>query len=256
MPKLKCKACVGNLGSFAKKKVKLAESLSPSPEVSRSATPEGSVASLDEFTAPTFDQDSTVSSENSDLSEDLNDVPVFETENTLLSWLEVGKKRLKEIVDAVKHPDVKEKCRGQYYKTKLGGAPAPRTERLKRANEKKTVAAHGAGLMSWLKKSAQDELAANGVETSQTAASASADDHDAPIASSSSRRPVTLEEVDDEESIHRPESPSPSERSRLEEDGLVDWEEIFASVSATLPEQSDLPSTPSTSAASGPLPTP
>ncbi|KAJ7133312.1 hypothetical protein C8R44DRAFT_730488 [Mycena epipterygia] len=118
MPKLKRKACVGNLGSFAKKKVKLAESQSPSPEVSRSATPERSVASLDEFNAPTFDQDSIVSSANSDLSEDLNDVPVFETENTLLSWLEVGKKRLKEIMDAVKHPDVKEKSRGQYYNDK------------------------------------------------------------------------------------------------------------------------------------------
>ncbi|KAJ7484582.1 hypothetical protein FB451DRAFT_1393117 [Mycena latifolia] len=157
-------------------------------------------------------------------------------------------------MDAVKHPDVKEKHRGQYYKTKLGGAPAPRTERLQRANEKKAVTAHGAGLMSWLKKSAQDEPAANRGQTLQTAASA--DDHDAPIASSSSCCPVTIEEVDDEGSIHRPESPTPSEHSRLEEDGVVDWEEIFASVSATVMWQSDLPSAPSTSAASGPLPTP
>ncbi|KAJ6606854.1 hypothetical protein B0H10DRAFT_1956758 [Mycena sp. CBHHK59/15] len=126
------------------------------------------------------------------------------------------------------------KTRGPYYKTKISAAPAPRTERLHKANEKKTKKAHGVGLMSWVKKSTKrGEPPAGMSQTTDGMEIVTADMHqpinDAP--SSSRRSPVTIKEVDDEGDPPRPVSPTPSELSRLEEDGLKDWEELFASIS-------------------------
>ncbi|KAJ7114989.1 hypothetical protein C8R44DRAFT_881035 [Mycena epipterygia] len=55
-----------------------------------------------------------------------------------------------------------------------------------------------------------------------------------PETNPSSSRRATVEEVEDEEITRRSESPTPSELSRLEEDGLGDQEEIFATVNANV----------------------
>ncbi|KAJ6490970.1 hypothetical protein C8R45DRAFT_928797 [Mycena sanguinolenta] len=113
---------------------------------------------------------------DSDLSEAVGDVPAFESENSLLAWLDVGKERLKKILESIRQPKDKEKGRGPYYKTKIGAAPAPRTDRLKRATQNKTIKAHGHGLMSWLSKN-RDSLAAS-TSTSDTRETLQADDLD------------------------------------------------------------------------------
>jgi hypothetical protein len=73
---------------------------------------------------------STVSSENSDLSEALGHVLAIESENSLLAWLDVEKRRLQKILER-KQPEVMDKCHGPYYKTKFRAAPALHTVQLK-----------------------------------------------------------------------------------------------------------------------------
>ncbi|KAJ7084722.1 hypothetical protein C8R44DRAFT_753125 [Mycena epipterygia] len=159
MPALKRKARAVNLGSFSKKKAKLASGTTPSPESSRPASPEDLHVPMDNSDPETASQNSQESaapsedSADSMLSEDLRDVPEFDSESSLLHWLDVGKKQLKSIFDRIKQNSAaKNKGRGSYYKSQFGAAPAPRTDRLHRANAKKMEQAHGGGLKAWFSK--------------------------------------------------------------------------------------------------------
>jgi hypothetical protein len=188
-----------------------------------------------------------VSSEISDLSEALGDVPAFESEKGLLSWLDVGKKKLQKILESRKQAQVKDKSRGSYYKTRIGAALAPRTERLIKAGEKKNREAHGSGLTSWLKGGTHRGQATvdMGREMSQGAGSMQINDQtiaDAAIATLPCLT-MDLEEIESGRWTSCSQSPTPSELSRLEEDRLGDFEEIFVSVSAATERSPDPPTT-------------
>ncbi|KAJ7447331.1 hypothetical protein B0H11DRAFT_2335656 [Mycena galericulata] len=255
MPKLKRRAQAANLGEHAKKKQKLssASGTSPSPDVSRSASP----ADLDEQmsdsgadSASQHSRESHTDSDDSFLSEDLHDMPKFESEAGLLGWLDIGKTQLKKILARLKQPAiVKNKPRGPYYKSTLGAAPAERTVRLHKATAVKTTKAHGGGLDSWFRAPTASKQAVAAV--AEPSASTSMGPVDPRVPPFPSRRPVTIEEVPDEELDlgPRPESPTPSELSRLDEDGLGPLEEIFASLDC---QNSVSTSTPTLSAASSP----
>ncbi|KAF7335627.1 hypothetical protein MVEN_02217600 [Mycena venus] len=259
MPALKRKACVKNLGSLAKKKKKLADSPTTELEPTCPSSPEDSEVSSNDMQIDltTSDCASTVSLENSDLSEALGDVPAFESENSLLAWLDVGKRRLQKILER-KQPEVKDKCRGPYYNTKIGAAPAPQTVRLKKAEERKVMEAHGSGLSSWLRKPSQQRQPAVdlGRERSQAVDRMQIDDQTADGTTPTLPRLTANPQEIDEEETHRSESPTPSELSRLEEDGLGDFEEIFATVSATAGQSPDPPTVSPAVTSAMPMPSP
>ncbi|KAJ7455738.1 hypothetical protein FB451DRAFT_1184035 [Mycena latifolia] len=192
-----------------------------------------------ELLSQNSDHESTVPSEDSALSEALDDVPAFESEAGLLAWLDVGKKQLKKLLDRMKEKSTgATKKLGSYYKTQVGAAPAARTDRLRRANAAKTAKVHGGGLMGWFTKGpAKDPPVRDIAEVSMSAGGNQMEIDPStytvpPVPGTSSQHPVTIEEVEDEETtlLPRSDSPTPSELSRLEEDGLGDLEEIFASL--------------------------
>ncbi|KAF7333551.1 hypothetical protein MSAN_02420000 [Mycena sanguinolenta] len=258
MPKLKRKSCTTNLGSFAKKKAKITEDPSLTPDSSRPTSPEDSEQSVDEFPVDLAisDHESVVSSEDSDLSEAVGDVPVFESENGLLAWLEVGKERLKKILESIKQPKAKEKGRGPYYKTKIGATPAPRTDRLQRATQKKNVKAHGLGLVNWLNKARDSQPAST--STSEARETVQADGLDDQPIDVDALIPTPSQAEDLGENGHeatwRSDSPSPSELSRLEEDGLGDCEELFTSINADRSHHEDRPTSHSFDSSIEPTP--
>ncbi|KAJ7927374.1 hypothetical protein B0H13DRAFT_2312578 [Mycena leptocephala] len=166
----------------------------------------------------------------SDISEALDEIPVFETDHSLLNWLKAGKEQLKRLMENLKPAG--KSGRGPYFKSRIGGVPSERTSRLHRAEDKKQKAAHGDSLMGWLGKGSRatteqrntpDATAEPNAEQPMTIDLVSMID---PVAASATdhghRHVVTVEEVDEEEDI---ESLSPSER---EEEWLGDLEEIFA----------------------------
>ncbi|KAJ7601325.1 hypothetical protein B0H17DRAFT_1155365, partial [Mycena rosella] len=188
----------------------------------------------------------------SDLSEDLDDMPHFETENSLLKWLEVGREQLKRFVTK-KKPEDKPACE-PYFKTKIGVVPAERTLRLMRAEEKKTTKEHGKGLSQWFQpalsasKNQTESLGGRTETVDQSTRDVAMTAPDS--ATEPSRRPaMILEEVEDQEDKDA-ESLSPSEISRQEEDGFGDFEEIFAAL------EFDTPTYPEISPVAGPSRTP
>ncbi|KAJ7133475.1 hypothetical protein C8R44DRAFT_730622 [Mycena epipterygia] len=177
MPTLKRKAKAVNLRSYAKvftqklhlyldlhmffsQKAKLSSGTpTPSPEPSRPASPEEPNVAIDDSESETASQNSQESatpsedSEDSMLSENLHDVPQFQSEASLLGWLNLGKKKVQKILDRAKEgSSINKKGRGRYYKTQIGAAPSDRTDRLHRADAKKTAKAHGGGLAAWFNK--------------------------------------------------------------------------------------------------------
>ncbi|KAJ7696258.1 hypothetical protein B0H17DRAFT_1131048 [Mycena rosella] len=250
-----------NLGSFAKKKPKLADSRTPSPDPLRSHSPTSSTdnSQTQSIASQPSRHASEVSSTDSILSEVVDDVPTFESERGLLKWLDGGKKHLQKILGSLK-PSAVSKPRGPYYKTQVGAAPSERTARLKRAQDRKAAAEHGSGLMSWF---APKQPRGNEAE------GAAVIDVDAPITPMEmsvdtdrhSQIPGAATEMHGDTDMHRlevqdddivdlsrSESPTQSELSRLDEDGLGDLEDIFASLQLDDPIHNPSGTVPTSSA--------
>ncbi|KAJ7079330.1 hypothetical protein C8R44DRAFT_754655 [Mycena epipterygia] len=139
------------------------ETLTPSPLGSlRTLSPLSSASEIRDLSDHGSNSDAG-SSILSELSEDLDDIPVFETEHTLLNWLEVGKEKVKKLMKNMK-PETKSGW-GPYFKSKIGATPADRTVRHRKAEDKRKAAGHGEGLFGWFQRSSM----ANGAQ--QAAAS-------------------------------------------------------------------------------------
>ncbi|KAJ6624450.1 hypothetical protein B0H10DRAFT_1943319 [Mycena sp. CBHHK59/15] len=164
-----------------------------------------------------------------ELSEDLGDIPVFESENLLIRWLDAGKEKLSKIMSKLEPTNTK--GRGQYYRTQPGGQPAARTIRLKNQQDRDTRKQHGKGIMGWLQKpspqvaeSVNPAVCNRSVEVPGPSVIDN-DTHAAPLGDNSGRK-VAIEEILDEEDLQRTIL-SLSEVSLLEEDGLGELPEVF-----------------------------
>ncbi|KAF7373764.1 hypothetical protein MSAN_00588000 [Mycena sanguinolenta] len=186
----------------------------------------------------------------SDLSEDLDDIPAFETEQGLLKWLQLGKEQLKKL--AINLKPAEKPLRGPYFKSKIGGVPSDRTARLKRAEDKKKAAGHGKGLMAWLGRptAALQQAAEVG---SGSAVTPLQETIDMPVILPADAAVEMLigDEVEEEDEDEDCLSLSLSEQ---EEEGLGDVEEIFSLVSNATSLPVNTPSPPRSSTPPVPIP--
>ncbi|KAF7350762.1 hypothetical protein MSAN_01637300 [Mycena sanguinolenta] len=232
MPKLKRKACAANLGMFSQKKQRTDTTTSDSPRHSpRSLSPisvDSEHLDPNDFTlnCPSDDGSSVLS----ELSEELDDVPAFESEQSLLKWLQLGKEQIKKLVRNLKPTE--KRGRGPYFKSTIGRVPSDRTVRLKKAEDKKKAAGHGKGLMGWLGRpgTAPAPAAEVAPEPESTVAPLPEETGETPLIPPSDAAVdhesidvdlVVVADNDDGRSL------SPSEQ---EEEGLGDLEEIFAKI--------------------------
>ncbi|KAJ7119047.1 hypothetical protein C8R44DRAFT_878558 [Mycena epipterygia] len=178
-----------------------------------------------------------ISSILSELSEDLDDIPTFETEHTLLNWVSIGKEKLKKLVGK---PEPESKpSRGPYFKSKIGAVPAERTLRLKKAEERTAKKQHGEGFMGWFQQVSTashgqaGNQAVNETADNQPTAFITSSPDDSGSEDSGCRRAATVKEVDDV-------SLSPLKISLQEEDGLANFEDIFLALDFDPPDISQI----------------